>query len=266
VLHLLPGERAPDGSLHSTPAPDIPPDPVLVAVPVYPGAEPATAVSPEPVGIGPDSPYMKSAAAVYSVATDPGTVRTWYAQAFTACGYVPGPSSTAMQGSAVLAWDQDYSSPTISSLNLELVFRPDPGGGTLIEYEAAALSFPLRPRASQVPATARKVEMTFDAGAYGEPRPGKALHLTITNRTMVFELADAVNGLQDPSLVHSCGPYRGAVIMVFVAAHTKMTVTDGCRDVTIDSFPPLADEYREVWTTARLVAAQYCAKHRCQRR
>jgi hypothetical protein len=265
VLHLLPGERAPDGSLHSTPAPDIPPDPVFVAVPVYPGAEPATSTSTEPVGLGPDSPYIKSAAVMYAAPTDPEAAVTWYAQAFTACGYVPGPGSAVMQGSGQVTRVQAYSSPTIPSLNLGLSIAPSPAGGALIEYEAAALSFPPRPRASQVAWTARKVEMTFDAGAYGEPRPGKALSLTITNRTMTFALANAVNALQNPPLVHSCGPFRGAVVMVFVAAHKKMTVTDGCRDVTVDSFPPLADDYREVWTTARLIVAEYCAKHRCRR-
>lgn len=264
VLTLLPGSRAPDGSLHSTPAPDIPPDPVLVAVPVYPGAVPSAARADQPVEIAADSPYMKTAAAVYALPADPETILTWYVEAFTACGYTYRGSSTEMQGSATVGWNQTYGSPTIPSLEIDLGFTRNSAGGTLIEYVAGVLSFPPRPYVSQIPGGIKRVEMTFDAGAYGVPRPGKALRLTITSRTMVFDLANAVNGLRDRALLHSCGPYRGVARMVFVAAHKRMTVTDACGDVTVDSFPRLADDYREVWTTARLVVAKYCAKHRCR--
>jgi len=51
--------------------------------------------------------------------------------------------------------------------------------------------------------------------------------------------------------------------MVFVKAHTRMTVTDSCGDVQIDQFHPLSDRYGEVWKSVRDVVSTYCRKRRC---
>jgi hypothetical protein len=67
-----------------TPAPDIPPGAIVIAVPLYPAAVPTAERESIPALDYSLTPYLKSDGAAYLLPADPATALAWYRQGFAA--------------------------------------------------------------------------------------------------------------------------------------------------------------------------------------
>jgi hypothetical protein len=91
TLSLQPGLHGPGftAPFTLTPAPDIPPGAIVIAVPLYPAAVPTAERESIPALDYSLTPYLKSDGAAYLLPADPATALAWYRQAFAA----PAPSA-----------------------------------------------------------------------------------------------------------------------------------------------------------------------------
>jgi hypothetical protein len=105
ILHLAPGLDY--GELHREAPPDILPDPVVLALPVSPGAILATGKYRHGLPGYPGNPYLKTATAEFTLPTSSATAKRWYRTAFTAHGYrVKGTGESLSWGEPVSSWVQ----------------------------------------------------------------------------------------------------------------------------------------------------------------
>jgi hypothetical protein len=239
------------------PSPDIPPGPVVIHVPLYPGALPTTQQVSGPIGVR-ASPYVKAAAAMYALPTDAGTATVWYQEQFAGCGYrvsAHGQESTA-QG---LATSVAFTSGSNTNLTVQLAFQ-DTARGCLVLYVAEDVTVPPRPPGSYLPRDIVRVNVTYllplpqkPVVIQGRVIQGR-LHRTITKPAAIHTLVAAINALrQIVAGVHTCPADNGqAATLIFVRRNGRtVRVYDEpvCVGVVVGRYPPLIDEGRRVWTT-----------------
>lgn len=164
LLNLQPGEHAAGGAASGPVAPDIPLDPVIITLPLYPRAQPTT--QRVPPGSTPSfGPYEKSASAAYLLPTARQTAIAWYVRAMGSCGYQSGGEGQATGGGTT--WNsRDFTSPTIPNAQIELSFAAAPSGstGTILVAYADVLSLPRRPGQSELTQGYRQVDITYRTG------------------------------------------------------------------------------------------------------
>jgi hypothetical protein len=239
------------------PSPDIPPGPVVIHVPLYPGALPTTQQAGGPIG-APASPYLKAATATYALPTDAGTATSWYQQQFARCGYrvsAHGQTSTA-QG---VSTSVEFTSTSNPNLTVQLAFQ-DTAGGSLVLYVAEDVTVPPRPPGSYLPRDVVRVNVTYllplpqkPVVIHGRIIQGR-LHRAITNPAAIHTLVAAINALrQIVAGVHTCPAGNGqSATMIFVRRNVRtVQVYDDpyCMGVVVGHYPPLIDEGRRVWNT-----------------
>src|SRR5579884_407576 len=133
-LTLQPGQHYPNPI--STPIPsDIPPGPIHLALPLYPGATQATETQAMPSFSVPATGYMKSASVMYRSEADTDTLISWYNAAFPPCGYHPNGSQTSGNRTGTVSEGIDFERTSgRNTFDIDLSFETSKQGGTLILY------------------------------------------------------------------------------------------------------------------------------------
>src|SRR5579872_1944967 len=157
TLTLRPGLTDPNNHVSMPAAPNIPPGPVVIHVPLYPGATTSSLPMPHAAYSYPASQYLKAATAEYEVSTDWTTASNWYRQAFLACGYVEAGSSSSGVRGVTVSIGLAMRDPTHAPLEVTLAFTHGPAGKTLVLYVASTIALP--PQPAMVPGTPRSVEI-----------------------------------------------------------------------------------------------------------
>lgn len=250
TLTLQPGLHY--GKIKVTPAPDIPPGPVIVQAPLYPGATPSSAHIKDPYISYSANPYLETAMTEYQAAAGWNTVAAWYKTAFAACGYQLKSWGQAWVRHRHLSngfWFYSGSDPHQSVL---ISLSRAGKSGTLILYLAQDIHLPAREPASYLPSDVVRVKVRY-AGIDGEGDL-QVLHRTLGDPAKVAELVDAVNSLTDIAAgVRSCAAERGqgAQMRFMTASGKTVRVTDdpACWIVKVDHMRPLNDVPGGVWDT-----------------
>lgn len=125
TLHLQPGLCY--GRLCVEPEPDIPTEPVILELPLFPGAVPAPGLQEHASISYPASGYLKTATAHFTLCADRPTAEEWYREAFAQYGYhVQGTNRSLQQG--VLQSTGIWFAPTENrKIGVVLSFHDLPG-------------------------------------------------------------------------------------------------------------------------------------------
>ncbi len=204
MLTLRPGLIEPNNHVSMPAAPNIPPRPVVIQVPLYPGATPSSLPMPHAAYSYPASQYLKAATAEYAISTDWTTASNWYRQALMACGYtLAGSGSSGVHGVTV-SIGLAMRDPMHAPLEVELAFTHGPAGKTLVLYVAYTITLP--PQPAMVPGTPRTVEiLSYRALVQGQlaaSRPNK--YVIVRDSQSIRALIHHLNSLPPPGGVMSC--------------------------------------------------------------
>jgi hypothetical protein len=219
------------------PAPDIPPDPVIIQVPLYPGAATTTRAFQASFDY-PATPYLKTATVEFLLPADSATVDPWYREHFAACGYERGGTIVSSTGSTGIV----FPSKSDPNLVVEVSYQDVPDG-TLVLYVAEDVTLPPRPPDSYLPSNI--VRLTMDYVGDNE----RHWHLVIRNHAMIHPLVDAINAVSEiDGGVHSCAPVLGEATMMFVRrGGSSVRVGAQCHQVVVGTSRPLFDKNLRVW-------------------
>lgn len=267
ILHLEPGIRKPDGSIDhaAPPAPsNMPKDPVLAELPLYPGASRANTPLRNPDYRPVVTAYLKTAAAEYAVPAAIGDAVAWYTRTFVACGYRHYYSSEG-SGPEGITRGLRFMSPTTPNMSIALSFQPVSATETLLLYYAYAVSLPPRPRGSIIALAQKDAQIK-----YVLPDGHHAFKVEIRDRASLFTLVNAVDGLETiDAEAHTCfSANQGYAMLDFRAPNGKRTrvlVLPGCRDVLVDHYPRLVDDNLSVWSAVGLVVYRHCMARHCKK-
>ena len=265
-LTLRPGLTEPNNHVSLPAAPDIPPGPVVIQVPLYPGAMPSTLPMPHAAYSYPASRYLKSATAEYELATGWTTASSWYRQAFAACGYTEaGHDWTGVRGVTV-SIGITMRDPKHPPLEVALAFTHGPSDTTLVLYVAYTIALP-QP-ATMVPGSPSAVTIL----SY-RPLVQGQLAATIPNEYVVVhdarsigELARRLNNLPPPQGVMPCPMDDGSHDELLFAYPNDRTVTvdvglRGCRIVRSGSKVGLALTDNRLFALLATLLARPSAVH-----
>ncbi|MDQ2741306.1 MAG: hypothetical protein M3Z66_03275 [Chloroflexota bacterium] len=251
TLSLTPGLHY--GNANLDPSPLIPPGPITVHVPLYPGATASGAHLTMPGIDYPDSPYLKTAVAEYHLPAHPDAAIAWYQQAFARCGYHTSGTGSGGDAQGIESTQIDFSLGTDPQLTIELSFQ-DVADGSLVLYVGEEITVPPRPAGSYLPHDITRVAVNY-GGPYVHQSSGAQLggRLTITNPVEIDRLVAAINTLTHIiDGVRFCPALRGGyATMVFrTRPGSTITVTDEplCLGVHVGSYPALEDSSQVVWT------------------
>jgi hypothetical protein len=236
TLTLRPGLTEPNNHVPMPAAPNIPPRPVVIHVPRYPGARPSVLHMPQAQYTVPSSQYLKAATAEYVVSTDWTTALEWYQQAFMACGYITAGSGYSGARGETVSIGLDMRNRRYAPLEVALAFDHGPTGKTLVLYVAYTITLP--PPATMVPGTPRSVEIlsyrSFAQGQLAASRPSK--DVVVRDSQSIGELIHHLNTLPPSQGIMSCPQDDGAHDELIFANQDGHHVTadvglGGCRIV-----------------------------------
>lgn len=204
TLTLRPGLTEPNNHVSMPAAPNIPPGPVVIQVPLYPGATLSSRPMPHAAYSYPASQYLKTATAEYQVSTNWTTASNWYRQAFLACGYTEAGSGSSGVHGVTVSIGITMRDPSHPPLEVALAFTHGPAGKTLVLYVAYTITLP--PQPAMVSGTPRSVEIlsyrSFAQGQLAASRPNK--YVTVRDSQSIRDLIHHLNSLPPPGGVMSC--------------------------------------------------------------
>jgi hypothetical protein len=210
TLALRPGLTEPNNHVSMPAAPNIPPGPVVIHVPLYPGATASRLPMPHAAYSYPASQYLKAATAEYEVSTDWTTASNWYRQAFMACGYTEAGSGSSGVRGVTVSIGITMRDPGHAPLEVALAFTHDPAGKTLVLYVAYTIALP--PQPAMVPGTPRSVEILsyrpLVQGQLAASRPNK--YVIVRDSQSIRDLIHHLNSLPAPGGVMSCPSDNGS--------------------------------------------------------
>jgi hypothetical protein len=135
------------GLLNGAPARDIPPNPVVTHLPLYPTAAPSTGRIP-PYNFQTFPPaYRKIALIEFALPTGLSAAMGWYGRAMQGCGFVNN-GSASFPGSGRPRFAALFFTSRDSLRYVSLTFRPVSPHLTLVRYLVQTLDLPPRPAAS----------------------------------------------------------------------------------------------------------------------
>lgn len=191
----------PKGISHASlrPAPDIPPGPIPIKVPLYPGAVPSTLPMPHAGNSYPASRYLKAATAEYQLSTNWTKAAQWYRRAFVACGYTEsGHGALAIRGVTV-SKEITMADTKHSPLEVSLAFTHGPAHTTLLRYLAYTTVLP--PPAILVPGRPNALRIAVHFGMNSStPNESVVVH----SPKGIAELIHHLNNLPPLQAVFSC--------------------------------------------------------------
>jgi hypothetical protein len=209
-LTLRPGLTEPNNRVSMPAAPNIPPGPVVIQVPLYPGATPSSLPMPHAAYSYPASQYLKAATAEYEVSTDWTTASNWYRQAFVACGYTLVGSGSSGQHGVTVSIGLALRDPMHAPLEVALAFTHGPAGKTLVLYVAYTIALP--PQPAMVARTPRTVDILsyrpLVPGQLAASRPNK--YVIVRDSPSINNLIRHLNALPPPGGVMSCPSDNGS--------------------------------------------------------
>lgn len=204
TVTLQPGLNEPNNHVSMPAAPNIPPAPVAIHVPLYPGATPSTLPMPQAEYTVPASKYLKGAWAEYLLPTDWDTASGWYRQAFSACGYTSAGQGYSGNRSGIVSIGIAFSDPKHPPLQVSLAFEHAPSGGTLALYVATTNTYP--PPAILVPGMPNAVTIlkyhSFLQGRSGAISP--EAKVVVRDVRTITELAHHLDNLPPVDIIVSC--------------------------------------------------------------
>jgi hypothetical protein len=235
-LALRPGLTEPNNHVSMPAAPNIPSGPVVIHVPLYPGAGPSVLHMPQAQYTVPSSQYLKAATAEYVMSTDWTTASDWYQRAFMACGYITAGSGYSGARGETVSIGISMRDPRHPRLEVALAFDHGPAGKTLVLYVAYTIALP--PPATMVPGSSQSVEIlsyrSFAQGQLAASRPSK--DVVVRDSQSIGELIHHLNSLPPPQGIMSCPQDDGSHDTLLFAYQDGRHVTvdvgvQGCRIV-----------------------------------
>jgi hypothetical protein len=209
-LHLQPGVIGARHYPHAPSARNLPLDPVVLAVPVYPDARRSNLLAKSPPGSGlPVTPYIKTGTAEYSVAAPTGSVESWYQSTFARCGYLSYIYGRDNNGAKRTDF-RDFQNPSLQQGHVALSYQATAGGSTIVQYYAWAITLPHRPARSLIPAgRVGSMRVTYyPPELLRRPlRKETPVRVVITDPILIEDVASAVNRLpmSERGLQAECG-------------------------------------------------------------
>jgi hypothetical protein len=244
------------------PPADAPPGPVILRLPLYPGATPTTHIFSASFFSYPANLYLKSGTAAFQVPADLTTEESWYRQSFSACGYVyAGGKGENAQG--VGLWFRSTSSRDVIPW---VVLERNPAGGTFVLYVGEVIDRPPRPHDSYLPADIVRVQIHYLLATTPEP-PYPVERFIIHREDIISKLAGDINALTDvvSGGVLGCTWYGTTTLarLRFVRRGGKsvtVRVQPGCALVIVGHTRPLidglADAFLPVWNRIKQIVAE----------
>lgn len=197
------------------PLEDTPPRTIVVRVPLYPGSRPLASSLDGPPIFTTGSRYEKSAEATYRAPAPPVTVGAWYCRVLTQQGYIvscDGHGSTNDDPLWTYIVADSPTSPatarhivgTATGPEVQVIYRADPHGGTVVDYFAYVNDVPARLPESYLPHDITQAEVTDLLGtATAQPRP---ITRTVTDQGAIATLITVLNKLQrSDGTLRRCG-------------------------------------------------------------
>lgn len=231
-------------------AEDIPPEPVELALPLYPDAVPTGEQQERPFFGYPATPYLKSAAASYRVPAEVETAMEWYRESMAEAGYTPSGHGTTRQYDKLFSTGLTFRSTQIRDCVVSLSFQAIPSGDCLLLYVATAITLPPRPRDSYLPDGIVRVTVVYTLPGWEE-----RLYRVLSDPAEIGELVAAVNGLTDIAAGIGSGPDwdrgQGGWLIAEPARGqpTFVEVLPGRRTVGVGHARRLVDRDHLVWRT-----------------
>lgn len=284
TLHLEAGTRMPPGTyLPNLMQPrDMPPGPVSLRLPLYPGAVPTRETVLTDGFQSPGSNYLKSAwAEEWLPAQSASAAWTWYRGEFAACGY---DAATSAGYSAVVLPPSGWVTLTVFTsrrnkhVQVQLTLQRDPWTGHLVAlYFALDDDIPPRAAGSYLPADVVKARIatwyypavvvgrqaTASATPAPTPPPYYVTTVTISDPAALAVLVHAINSLTDIWPAESgctAGPDFATTLVFSRRNGQQITVHDDpnpCAGVIVDGYDALQDPSNVVWNAiAALVYPQ----------
>jgi hypothetical protein len=191
TLHpgLHPGLKRAPGDIGS--APDAPPGPFYVSLPVYPGAAPLQHVVGTPFPEVAESPYLQTAGLEYTASGNHPDMETWFTRAFHSCGYV---SRGTWNGNTTPFSDGlTFVSKRNSNLSVEISFGMDPAGGSYIGYGVEDIILPARPARSYLHGPFSALNMAVQHNYQAQRPRSTIVHVVVHNRQAIRRLVSAID-------------------------------------------------------------------------
>jgi hypothetical protein len=210
-LHLQPGVIGGQHYPHAPSARNLPLDPVVLAVPLYPDAKPSSLLAKSPPGSGlPWTPYIKTGTAEYSVAVTTGSVESWYQSTFARCGYLSNGYGYGHDNNGGRTDFRDFQNPSLQQGQVTISYKSTGRGSTIVQYYAWAITLPRRPARSFIPAgRVGSMRVTYyPPELLRRPlRKETPVRVVITNPTLIQDVASAVDALpmSERGLLTECG-------------------------------------------------------------
>jgi hypothetical protein len=256
TLHLEPGLHC--AGYDIDPAEDIPPDPIQLTVPLYPGARPTERTQERPQCQVPASLYLKSATAVYEVPASKHGAETWYRAAFQQIGFEVRGWGTATLGSnpTDLVQGLHFERSNAPHLAIDLSFQTVEDGWTHVLYLASAETLPPRPAESYLHGEFERVQITYVPWADPDHQAGPGrprLYQILTNREQIAELVGAINTYPQvvgASVLLGANDTGQGAWMVFepvIGTPTLVELRPAHRLVYVGHASALLDQWSKVW-------------------
>ena len=251
---------------------DMPPGPVSLRLPLYPGAVPTRETVLTDGFQSPGSNYLKSAwAEEWLPAQSASAAWTWYRGEFAACGY---DAATSAGYSAVVLPPSGWVTLTVFTsrrnkhVQVQLTLQRDPWTGHLVAlYVALDDDIPPRAAGSYLPADVVRARITtsylplfaarVQATASATPVPTPPLYyvatVTISDPAALAVLVHAINSLTDVDpggATATFGPDFATTLVFSRRNGQQITVYDQPNPragVTVDGYYALQDHSDVVW-------------------
>jgi hypothetical protein len=242
TLRLEPGFQY--GRAHIEPAADIPSGPLVLDVPLFPGAVPTSEVQLEHSLSYPATEYLKTAIAAYKVAVDRETASDWYRVAFEERGYMVRGTMESRSHGVFQSAGLWFESRADSKIRVSLSVQDLPLRQTHVLYLATAVTLPASPADSNLPDDIERIIVDYrpwNSGLQDVPRS-----YVVAEPSAVQSLVRTINSLWDaaPGTILGARDNGQGAWMTFVSragSEIGVAVKPSHRLVTVGSSRALVD-------------------------
>lgn len=251
------------------PAHDIPPNPVIVHLPLYPGAVSSTTPIPNDTFQNFPASYRKLSIAEIAIPAGYAVVSDWYRGSLAACGYMVNATSPVQQ----------HGGPPFAALffisrdglrTVSLTFRPVSRHLTLVRYLVQVLDLPPRPAASFLHGPFVRVDVLYHSQGV-VPGSIHDYRFTSNGQPTIARLVHSVNHLGRIAVsgLGSGGVvlFSETIVLSFVRNEggiRRVTVGGVLHQVVVGRSRPLVDTNDQVLRLAdRIVYARCHSAHGC---
>lgn len=215
TLVLRPGTVPGIGAQNGPPAWDLPPNPVIVHLPLYPSAIGSTGFIPTNTFQSLPPSYRKIALTTFALPVGFKAASAWYQTNMANCGYSSSGASPLQKHGGITVATFFFTSHD----NLRMVsftFRPISQRLTLVEYLAQMLDLPPRPAASYLHGPFVRVYVLYRSHGVVPPA-NRVRRFTINWQPTIKRLVDTINM---PLQIHTPRMREGGGLTILTESST----------------------------------------------